>query len=49
MRDRLSGVEPAGLTAELLLERYLISKGVTKEELPVYLRAASPIFGAEPG
>lgn len=49
VRDRLSGMEPAGLTLEHLLERYLISKGITKEQLPVYLRAASPIFGSEPG
>lgn len=47
VRDRLDGVEPGAMTPLNLLERYLVAKGKTPEELAPYLEAANAIFTAD--
>ncbi len=46
-RDRLAGLEPEAMTPEHLLERYLLAKGKTEEEIAAYLALSQDIFNAE--
>ncbi|MGC9397717.1 MAG: metallophosphoesterase family protein [Anaerolineae bacterium] len=46
VRDRLAGLEPESMTPEHLLERYLLAKNKTEDEIARYLSVARDIFHA---
>ncbi len=47
VRDRLEGVDPDAMVPLKLLERYLLGKGRSAEELAPYLEAAQAILGVD--
>ena len=47
VRDRLAGLEPESMTPEHLLERYLLAKRKTEEDVVRYLEVARDIFHEE--